>query len=114
MFEAASTTKPEGGVSDDFGTSVRARALEKYCPFFHVPFQEYFVTLEMDGKSFQKGLLDFSPSYNIRKKRGWIGSIVDVFRKQHVADMLQLYENMLKPRSHAHVFFSNKQLYFWP
>lgn len=39
MFDAAPTTEPEGGVSNDFRTAVLTRDLDKYCRFLDFPFQ---------------------------------------------------------------------------
>lgn len=43
MFEAFSSTEPEGGVSDDIGTAVITRALENYCCFFSAHSKRFLI-----------------------------------------------------------------------
>lgn len=113
MVEDAPTTELEGGVSHDFGTCLLTHALDKYCHFFDVLFQEVLATLEMDFISVQADLLATDPRYNIRRESGQPGSEYDIFTKQHLAEMLYLREDMLKPGGHAHVICSSIQLSLW-
>lgn len=71
--EAAFTTGPENGASDDFGKGLQTRALEKYYPFFDVPLQKLFKATEMKSISIQRVLSATDRSYNIRRKSGQPG-----------------------------------------
>lgn len=63
--------------------------------------------------SVQRDHLAIDLSYHIRTMWSWSGSEYNVSEKQLGADMLQLYEEMLKPEAHAHVLVSSSQFSFW-
>lgn len=106
MVHSAPTLYFKGCVSNDFGTAALTRALEKFCLFFDVPFEDLFDTPKMKCISIQVNLLSNDHAYKICRKLGRLSSEYDVFTKQHVADMV-------KPGFHGHVLCSNIQFYIW-
>lgn len=57
MVHVFSNTEAESYVSNDSGTPLQTRALEKYCQVFDVPFQDFFDTLKTKGICVQVELL---------------------------------------------------------
>lgn len=75
----------------------------KYCHVFDVPIQYLFDTLKADGVSPKFDHFVKNPSYIIRREPGRSDSDYDVFSKQYIADMLQLWEDIMKPGAWPHI-----------
>lgn len=80
-----------------------------FCPFFDVLVQELLEALKVEHISVHEDLLATDLAYYIEELFGLTVSENDVFPKHLLADLLQLYRDMLKRGGKANVFFLHTQ-----